>query len=241
MGLPNQNGQGGAVVPGGLAGALRQDDLPFQIDHSQPFQPVFPRTLLVAEVLHSADEIAADRALCQPGSIDGYRGRTSPPPRHAPHNLLEYTRYIFFAEPQQKAIQRGVVGNQVQLESGAQLGMFLEPDFGFPKGPVLITHQAQYRQQLRLREQPLAEFTAMSGQNGLADFQSQPGESNQSNLGHVVLRKCRSNFSLTRLPLPASYAVPSMSTEPAAFKNPDSPISRLREPLHKFCVHSLIG
>jgi len=40
MGLSNQQRQGGAVVPGRLAGVLGQDQLPLHINHSQPFQPV---------------------------------------------------------------------------------------------------------------------------------------------------------------------------------------------------------
>jgi hypothetical protein len=61
------------------------------------FKGVFPTALLVAEMLYPADEIAADRGLCQPGRIDGYRGRTSPPPRHAPYNLAQHSRHIVFA------------------------------------------------------------------------------------------------------------------------------------------------
>ncbi|MGB8481656.1 MAG: hypothetical protein WCE63_22865 [Acidobacteriaceae bacterium] len=73
--------------------------------------------------------------------------------------------------------------------------MLAEPDFGFPKGPALITHPAQHRQQLRLRELPLAEFRALRRHNRLAHFQRQAGESHPSDLSHVELRKCRSNLS----------------------------------------------
>jgi len=84
----HQHGQCGTVVPWRLAGRLSQNDLPFHIDYRKSLQPVFPGALRLAKMFHPADEIAADRSLRQPGCIDGYRGRTSPPPRHAPRNLI---------------------------------------------------------------------------------------------------------------------------------------------------------
>ena len=102
---------------------------------------MFPTALLVAEVLYVADEIAADRALHKSRCIYGYRGRTSPPPGHAPHDFMHHTHHIVFLEPRQKAIQRGVIRHRAQLESRAQLGVLTQPHLSFAKDPVLVTHQ----------------------------------------------------------------------------------------------------
>ena len=125
---------------------LGEDDLTVHIDHGQPFQPVFPGARLVAEVFHAADEVAADRTRREPRRIHRYRGRTSPPPGHAPHDFLHHPRHVLFLQPQQKTIKRGVIGNRAQPERGAQLRMLAQPDFRLAEGPVLVPHQAQHRQ-----------------------------------------------------------------------------------------------
>lgn len=51
---------------------LRQHELPVQIHHDQPFQPVLPRQRLLVEVAHAADEEGADGAGTKPGAIDCY-------------------------------------------------------------------------------------------------------------------------------------------------------------------------
>lgn len=117
--LAYQDRQSGAVVPRRLTGPLSQDDLPFYIDHGEPLQPMLPGALLLAEMLHTADEIAAYRGLRQSGCIDGYRGKTSLPPWHAPHDLVHHASHIVRLKPRQKSIQRGVVGNRVQSHRGS--------------------------------------------------------------------------------------------------------------------------
>jgi hypothetical protein len=72
--------------------------------------------------------------------IDGYRSRISPPPRHAPHNLVEHARHILFAQSCQESIQGSVVGDGVQLERGPQLRMLAQPDLRLAEGP-----QSSYR------------------------------------------------------------------------------------------------
>ena len=76
--------------------------------------------------------------------------------------------------------------------------MLAQSHFGFAKGPVLIPHQAKHRQQLRLRELPLAELGALRRQHCFTDFQRQPGEFHQSNFRHRHLRRRLSSFRLTR-------------------------------------------
>ena len=94
MRLGNQHRQRSTVVPRCLSRMLGQDELPLHIDHGEPFQPMLPGALWLAKMLYPADEIAAHRARCQASSIDGYRGRTSPPPRHAPYDLIHRPRHI---------------------------------------------------------------------------------------------------------------------------------------------------
>jgi hypothetical protein len=111
----HQHRQRGAVVPRRLPCMLGQNQLPLEVDHGQPLQPVFPTAPGLAEVLRPADKVTAHRALRQTRGVDTYRGRTSPPPRHVPHNLVHDAGYILHVQTSQKAIQRGVVGNGFQL------------------------------------------------------------------------------------------------------------------------------
>jgi len=103
MRLVHQHRQSGTVVPWRLTSPLSKDDLLLHINHGEPFQPVLPGALLLAEVLYATDEIAAYLGLRQPGCIDGYRGRTSPPPGHASDNFVHHPRYIVPIKPGQKA------------------------------------------------------------------------------------------------------------------------------------------
>jgi hypothetical protein len=120
MGLSDQLWQGSAVVPGRLTRMLRQNQLPFHIHHDQSFQPMLSGALRLAQMLYPADEVTAHRALRQARRIHGYRGRTSPPPGHAVHDLVHHTRHIRRIKPGQKAIKRDVIGNRVQLQGGEQ-------------------------------------------------------------------------------------------------------------------------
>jgi hypothetical protein len=187
MCLANQDRQRGTVVPWRLTSRLGQDDLLLQVNYSEPLQPVFPVALLLAEVLYPADKVAAHRGLRQSSGIDGYRGGISPPPRHAANDFIHHPRYIVFFEPRQKATKRGVIRYRLQLQSGSQLRVFAQPHLGLAKGPVLIAHQAQHGQQLRLGELTLAKLGALSRQHRLAGFQGQPSESYQSDFSHCRL------------------------------------------------------
>ena len=179
---------------------------------------MLPGSLLLTEMLYATDEIAAHRSLRQPGRIDGYGGRTSPPPRHASHHLVHPPRHIGRTKPRQKTIERGVVGNRVQLQGGTQFCVLAQSDFSLAKGPVLLAHQAKHGQQLRLRKLPLAELRALRGQNSLTDFQSQPNIAHQSNLSHRV---CEEPEQLQLNPILATFKaqVARMSTEPTYFIN----------------------
>jgi hypothetical protein len=214
MRLGDQQRQSSAIVPGSLTSVLGQDQLPLHIDHGQPLQPMFPGALRLTKMLHPADEVAAHRALRQARTIYGYRDGTSPPPRHAPHNLVHQLRHIGRIEPPQKARQRGVVGDRSQI---AQLGMFPQRDLDFAEGPVLVAQQAKHCQQLRLCKLPLVELRPLSRQYRLADLRGQPCKTDQSNLGHLHCAKAPEQLQINRGSALFRTGVPRMSTEPACF------------------------
>jgi hypothetical protein len=76
------------------------------------------------------------------GCINGYRGKTSPPPRHASDDLVHHPRHVGRIKPRKKAIQRGVVGNGIQFQGGsqfrvlAQAAMLQEMAFWISWSPV---------------------------------------------------------------------------------------------------------
>ena len=218
MSLCDQSRQTRAVVPRRLPRALGQDQLPLHIDHDQPFQPVFPASLLLAEMLHPADEVTADRALRQTGCIHGYRGATSPPPGHPAHSFVHNPGHVVHIQASEEAVQRGVVRNRLQPQGAPQLNVFAEPHLGFAKGPVLVAHQAEHSQQLRLREGPLAELRSLRRQDCLADLQSQAGKAHQSHFSHSQSADTPEQPQVSPISATLPARVPRMSTEPKQFK-----------------------
>jgi hypothetical protein len=104
-------------------------------------------------------------AAAHPGAVDGgSKGPTSASPQPT-HGFLQSAIYGIVFQPPQKTIQRGVVGHGWQLQHGAQFWVLAQTHFGFAKGPVLVAHQAQDRQQLRLGELMFAEARAVGRQN----------------------------------------------------------------------------
>jgi hypothetical protein len=62
--------------------------------------------------------------------------------------------------------------------------MLVQPHFGFAKGPVLVTHQAENRQQLRLREMLLAASASVALEHRPADLQGDGSKMQESDFGH---------------------------------------------------------
>src|SRR5207244_9487221 len=75
--------------------------------------------------------------------------------------ILEGVLQVGFQETSQERLERGVVGNRSQCERSAQLSVFAQTNFGFAEGPVLVAHEAQDSQQLRLRELAFAKAGAV--------------------------------------------------------------------------------
>ena len=93
-----------------------------------------------------------------------------------------------FVQPPQEAVQSGVVGNRTQPQGTAQFRVLGQSHFGFPKGPVLLAHEAQDGQQLRLRELVFAKRRAIARHGGLCDIQSHLPESHQPHFSHSQQR-----------------------------------------------------
>ena len=151
---------------------------PVQIDHHQPLQPVAPRHRLLVVMVHAAHEEGADRAGTEPRGIDRHLGATVwAGKRDAMHHLVERAGDGGLVEPAQETVQGREVGNGAQFQSVTQFGMLGQPDLGFTIGPVLVAHEAQDGQQLRLRELVFAERRAVARNRGPSDVQGDTGES----------------------------------------------------------------
>ncbi len=108
--------------------------------------------------------------------------------RHAMHHLVERSGDGRFVEAAQEAVQRRVVRNGSKAESAAELAMFRQPHLGFAIGPVLVAHEAQDGQQLRLRELGFAKCRAITGHGGHGNVQGHLRESHQTHFGHSQQR-----------------------------------------------------
>jgi hypothetical protein len=133
MGLRDEFGEMSTVIPRRLPCRLCQDELPLQVDDSQPFQPMPPRQRLLSVMIHAAYEEGADRALGQPGGIDGHLGTASWTGQlHATDHLVQGSSDRRFVQSARETIQRRVVGNGTKPESTAQFRMFGQSNFGLP-------------------------------------------------------------------------------------------------------------
>jgi|SRR5579872_1983063 len=84
----------------------------------------------------------------------------------------------------QKTMQSREIGHTRQSQCLTQLAVFAQPQFGFAKGPVLVTHQAENGQQWRLRKLVLAETTSITRKDRPADLQSDASKRQESDFGH---------------------------------------------------------
>src|SRR5208282_2495157 len=153
-----------AIVPGPAARALRQQELLIQIRHDHPLQPMSPRQRFLPVMMHAPHEERADRALRQTRRIDRY---ASPPPSflaratQPAHRLADRPVDGLIVQTLQKTIQRREVRHAPQPQRLAQFAMFAQPHFGLAKGPILVAHQTENGQQLRLVELVLAESASV--------------------------------------------------------------------------------
>jgi len=119
----------------------------------------------VRMLLQTAEEEGADGSVGEPRAVDGGRNGSAPAAPQPTHGFLQSAIDVVVLQPPQKTIQRGVIGHRLQWQCGAQLVVLSQAYFGFAKGAVFVTHQAQHRQQRRLGELLFAEARAIGRQN----------------------------------------------------------------------------
>ncbi len=122
--------------------------------------------------LHVDDGVASTATVVRLRRLPGTRRTT----------ILEGVLQVGFQETSQERLERGVVGNRSQCERSAQLSVFAQTNFGFAEGPVLVAHEAQDSQQLRLRELAFAKAGAV-GRHDLSHIQSHLREAPQTHFG----------------------------------------------------------
>jgi len=185
----HQGRQVGTVVPRTAACALGQNELLIYIDHRQPLQPVSPGQWLLRVMVLPPDEEGADRLLRQPRRIHGHSGAPRTPATDGSQPTYRFTQHFVdfhFLQPPQKAVERRVIGDARQSQHPAQLAVLGQLHFGLSKGPVLVAHQAQHGQQLRLGELILAESSAIAGQNSGSHFEGYSHKRQEYYFGHLL-------------------------------------------------------
>jgi hypothetical protein len=100
------------------------------------------------------------------------------------HRLADRAVDGHIVQTLQKAIPCREVGHAPQPQRWAQFAMLAQPYFGFAKGPVLLAHQTENGQQLRLVELVPAESASVAREQRLGDLQGDAGERQESNFGH---------------------------------------------------------
>jgi hypothetical protein len=125
--------------------------------------------------------------LCQARCIDrdassssSFSARAAQPA----HRLADRPVDRLVVESLQKAIQRREIGHADHPQRLTQLAVFAQPHFGFAKSPVLVAHQAENGQQLRLGELMFAESASVARQHRPADLQGDASKRQESNFGH---------------------------------------------------------
>src|SRR5438309_10612375 len=96
--------------------------------------------------------------------------------------ILEGVLQVGFQETSQERLERGVVGNRSQCERALGAALRVRSDELLAEGPVLVAHEAQDSQQLRLRELAFAKAGAV-GRHDLSHIQSHLREAPQTHFG----------------------------------------------------------
>src|SRR6058998_3129538 len=186
-----QRSQGGAVINGSLMSLLRQDHAQTRINSQEPFEPVTPRHRSAAMLLTPTNEKRADGSRSQPRSIYRHgafgfvRGRLAA--LKTAHHLGQNLGDHLLLHSQHKTKQCAVIGHSLQFQRLSQLSVFGQANFRRAERPVLVTHQAQNRQQLRLSETLRRKTMTVNRYNFLAHFQCNAGKWHKSNFTHALL------------------------------------------------------
>jgi hypothetical protein len=175
----DHRGQIRAVVPRAAPCGLRQQELLIQVRHHSPLQPVPPRQRLLPVMEQATHKERADRSLRQTRRVHADAGSSSAcsvSAAQTTHGLADRLVDGLLVQTLQETILRREIGHTGAPQGLMQFAMFGEPHLGLPKGPVLVTHQTENSQQLRLGEMVLAETTAVARKHRLGNLQSDASE-----------------------------------------------------------------
>ena len=209
-----------AVVPRTASRALPEQELLIQIRHDHPLQPVPPGQGFLPVMMQAPHKKRADRSWRQAGRVDGHPSppvAPASPSAHPAHRLADSPIDALVFETPQETVQRREVGHTRQSQGLTQFAVLAQPHLGFAKGPVLVTHQTEDGQQLRLGELVLAEASSIGWEHRPTHFPSGAGKGQESNLRH------RAGCLLPSGPFPRAGALEfsvveiRMSTEPLYF------------------------
>jgi hypothetical protein len=114
------------------------------------------------------------------GSSSAFSASAAQPTHGLPDRLVDDG----IVQPLQKTIPGREIGHAREAEPLTQFAMFAQPHLGLAKGPVLLPHPAENRQQLGLVELMLAESAAVERKHRLGNFQSDANEGQESDFGH---------------------------------------------------------
>ena len=216
----HNNRQTRAVVPRATPRHLRQHALPVQVDHHDPLQPISPRQRFLPVMMQAADEEGAHRPRRQARGIDRHASPLSTATPYAGQpadGLVHRSGQGALVHTLEEAVQRGEIGYAPQPQCLAQFAVFPQAHLRFAKGPVLIPHQAQDSEKLRLRELVLAEPRSIGWEHRPTDFQGGAGKWQESNFRPSACCLLANGPFLRAGALKFSLVAGRMSTEPNDF------------------------
>src|SRR6266496_42596 len=184
-----QRTQRSAVIDWSLVRSLRQDQAALGIDGQKPFEPVTPWHRRAPMLFAPSNKKRANRTRSQPGCIHRHSWffllGQRPAPLQTAHHFGQSLSDDLFIQAQHETKESAVIRHGFQFQRAPQLRMLLQADLGCTKGPILVTHQTQNRQQLRLGKTLRRKPMTVRRQNLSTDFQCDSGKRHQSNFTHA--------------------------------------------------------
>ena len=194
------------IAPRSWPRVLRQQNRLLPIRYHQPLPPV-PMTGPTARILFAtAYEKGADGVVGKPRAIpSGRNAHVLFPAAPWPHRLSYPARDGVVVQTPQEAVQSRVVRHAPQWQDLAQLAVLAETHLDFAKSPVLLAHQAENGQQLRLGEWVFAETTALGRQNTPGYIAGHAGKGQESDFWHPTSCSIRKHSLPRFVDLPKIY------------------------------------
>ena len=137
------------------------------------FNPMPPRQRFLGVGVQAAHKKRAPRSLGKSCCIHCHLDAAAwTGEDHATYHFVQRLCDSGFVQPSQETVQSRIVGNRAQPQGAAQFRVLGQTYCGFSIGPVLVAHEAQDGQQLRLRELVFAKDCAIAPDRGLSHVQS---------------------------------------------------------------------